>query len=145
MSDTFSKRKRSQIMSKIRSRDTDLEIRFKELLKGYRFRYQSKTYGKPDFGLKKLKIAIFIDSCFWHKCSKHFREPTANKSYWKSKINRNLERDKEVNSYLKKQGWQVIRFWEHEMNKNPEKCIDKIRKIYSERQSDSRSLRNFFH
>ena len=126
MPDTFSKKKRSQIMSKVRSKDTKLELHFKKLLKGLRFRYQPKMFGKPDFTSKKLKIAIFIDSCFWHKCPKHFRKPNSNKSYWTSKIDRNVERAKEVNKMLKKEGWKVIRFWEHEIKKNPNKCIKKL-------------------
>jgi len=128
MPDTFSKKKRSQIMSKIRAKNTRLEIGFKELIKGLRFRYQPDIFGKPDFASKKLKIAIFIDSCFWHKCPKHFRKPTANNIYWTKKINRNVERAKEVNAYLKKQGWKVIRFWEHDIKKNPKKCVLKIKK-----------------
>ncbi len=129
MPDTFSKKKRSQIMSKIKSKNTNLERDFKKMIKGLKFRYQPKIFGKPDFAIKKLKIAIFIDSCFWHKCPKHFRKPTANNSYWTQKITRNVERAREVNSHLKKQDWRVIRFWEHEIKKNPKKCINKIKKI----------------
>lgn len=135
MSDAFSKLKRSQIMSKVKSKDTQLELYFKDMLKGYCFRYQPKIFGKPDFSLKKLKIAIFIDSCFWHKCNRHFREPKSNKSYWKPKIKRNVERAKEVNKELKKQGWKVIRFWEHEIKKNSTRCKIKVIKIYKERQN----------
>lgn len=113
-------------MSKIKSRETKLELNFKELITGLRFRFQPKAIGRPDFASKKLKIAIFIDSCFWHKCPKHFRKPNSNKFYWEAKINRNVERAKEVNKLLKKEGWRVIRFWEHEVMKNPQKCINKI-------------------
>jgi len=126
MADIFSKEKRSQIMSKIKNKDTKLELQFKNSLKGLRFRYQPKIKGKPDFASKKLKIAIFIDSCFWHKCPKHFRQPGSNKKYWIKKINRNAERAKEANKQLKKEGWKVLRFWEHDINKNIKKCIDKI-------------------
>lgn len=115
-------------MSKIKAKNTRLEIGFKELIKGLRFRYQPNIFGKPDFASKKLKIAIFIDSCFWHKCPQHFRKPTANNSYWTKKINRNVERAKEVNVQLKKQGWKVIRFWEHDIKKYPKKCVLKIKK-----------------
>lgn len=129
MSDTFSKKKRSQIMSKVKSRETKLELHFKGSLAGLRLRYQPKVIGRPDFASKKLKIAIFIDSCFWHKCPKHFRGPNSNKSYWKPKINRNVERAKEVNKLLKKEGWKVIRFWEHEIKKNPKKCINRVKNL----------------
>ena len=99
------------------------------MINGLKFRYQPKIFGKPDFASKKLKIAIFIDSCFWHKCSKHFRKPTANAYYWTRKINRNVERAKEVNAFLKKQDWRVLRFWEHNIKKNPNQCIKKIQKL----------------
>ena len=120
-------------MSKVRCKETKLELSFKKSLTGYRFRYQPKIFGKPDFALKKLKIAIFIDSCFWHKCPKHFRKPNSNISYWKPKIKRNVERAKEVNKILRKDGWKVIRFWEHDINKNPKKCINRIIKIYADK------------
>lgn len=129
MPDAFSKKKRSQIMSKIKGKGTKLEFKFKELLTGLRFRYQPKIIGKPDFASKKLKIAIFIDSCFWHKCPKHFRQPKSKKSYWIPKINGNVQRAKEVNKQLKKFDWKVIRFWEHEINKNPIKCMEKVKKF----------------
>lgn len=127
MPDSVSKRKRSQIMSKVRSKETKLELQFKELIKGRRFRYQQKIKGNPDFASKKNKIAIFIDSCFWHKCPKHFRQPNSNKKYWIPKIKRNVERAKEVNKQLKEDGWKVIRFWEHEIKKNPERCIKRVK------------------
>jgi len=122
-------------MSKVKSKETKLELCFKKLLKGYRFHYQPKIFGKPDFALKKLKIVIFIDSCFWHKCPKHFKKPNSNIFYWKLKINRNVERAKEVNKQLKKDGWKVIRFWEHDILKIPAKCVNKIKKVYEERQN----------
>lgn len=127
MTDSFSKEDRSKIMSKIKSKNTKLEIKSKQLLKGNGLRYQPKIFGKPDFGSKKLKIAIFIDSCFWHKCPKHFRMPETNYPYWRLKINKNLERAKEVNKKLKKEGWKVVRIWEHDINKNPKKCLKKLK------------------
>jgi DNA mismatch endonuclease (patch repair protein) len=130
MSDTFSKEKRSQIMSKVRSKETRLELQFRDLLKGLRFRYQPTMIGKPDFAIKKYKIAIFIDSCFWHKCPEHFRQPSTNKKYWVPKINRNVERAKEVNKQLKKDGWTVLRFWEHDVKKNPDRCIKKVKEVW---------------
>lgn len=117
-------------MSSIRSRETKIELNFKELIKGFKFRYQPKIFGKPDFASKRLKTVIFIDSCFWHKCHKHFRKPATNNSYWTSKINRNVERAKEVNKYLKDKGWKIIRFWEHDINENPKRCFNKIKRIY---------------
>ncbi|MBS3092638.1 very short patch repair endonuclease [Candidatus Pacearchaeota archaeon] len=135
MPDTFSKKKRSQIMSKIKGRNTSLELNFKKLIRGLKLEYQPKIFGNPDFTSKKLKIAIFIDSCFWHKCPKHFRKPTANSIYWTQKINRNVERAKEVNNYLKKQDWKVVRLWEHDIKNNTKKALTKIQKIIQKRNN----------
>ena len=116
--DTVSKQKRSEIMSRIKSRDSKIETLFrKELWKlGFRYRKNSgKYFGKPDIVLKRHKAIIFIDSCFWHGCKKHCRIPTVRKSYWTQKIARNAKRDNEVTRHYKKQEWKIFRIWEHEL------------------------------
>jgi len=116
MADTVSKKKRSEIMSKVRSTDSKIEILFRKQLWKRGFRYSknsSKYFGKPDVILLKHKTVIFIDSCFWHGCKKHCRIPAIRKKYWIAKIARNKERDKEVSKYYKKQGWKIFRVWEH--------------------------------
>lgn len=121
MTDTVSKKKRSEIMSRVRSKETKMEIAFRKALwrQGFRYRKNPTNYfGKPDIVLKKYKTVIFLDSCFWHGCKKHCRLPATNKKYWIAKIERNKQRDKEVNKYYKKIGWKVIRIWEHELNKH---------------------------
>jgi DNA mismatch endonuclease (patch repair protein) len=117
MVDKVSKEKRSEMMSRVKNKDTKLEILFrKELWKlGFRYSKNSTKYvGKPDLTLPKYKTVIFIDSCFWHGCKKHGSIPATNRDFWVTKLNRNKERDKEVSKFYKKQGWQVIRVWEHE-------------------------------
>ena len=121
MTDTVSKKKRSEIMSKIKSKDTKIEIEFRKAIwkAGFRYRKNPKGYfGKPDLVLKKYKTVIFIDSCFWHGCKKHCRLPSTRKSYWIPKIERNKQRDKEVNRHYKKEGWKVVRVWEHDLKNN---------------------------
>jgi len=113
MSDIFSKKKRSEIMAKIRSSNTKPELLAKDLLNG--FQHQPKIYGRPDFINKKRKIIIFIDGCFWHKCPIHFKAPKSNKKYWLPKIKRNVERAKEVEKEYKNLGWKILRIWEHEL------------------------------
>jgi len=128
MTDTVSKKKRSEIMRAIKSKDSKIEVEFRKALWKAGFRYiknPAKYFGKPDLVLKKYKTVIFIDSCFWHGCKNHCRLPATNKKYWVEKIERNKKRDKEVNQYYKKEGWQVLRVWEHEMLKNFDKTIDK--------------------
>ncbi|MDP3899759.1 MAG: very short patch repair endonuclease [bacterium] len=118
--DVFSKKKRSEIMSKIKSKDTKIEILFRKVLWKNGFRYRknsSKYFGKPDLVLPKYKTVIFIDSCFWHNCPKHGYLPKSNLKYWRKKIERNKERDKEVNRHYKKSGWKIFRIWEHNVKK----------------------------
>jgi len=132
MADTVSKKKRSEIMSAVRSKDTKMEIAFRKAIwrKGFRYsKNSSKYFGKPDIVLKKYKTAIFLDSCFWHGCKKHCRVPTARKKYWVKKIERNKQRDKEVNRYYKKIGWKVLRIWEHEIFKNLDKPLKRINSL----------------
>ena len=71
--------------------------------------------GKPDFVFPRLKIAVFLDGCFWHGCLSHCRMPSSNINYWNKKIEKNKIRDKKITKALKMKGWQVIRIWEHEI------------------------------
>lgn len=131
MSDTVSKKKRSEIMSHVKSKNSKIETIFRKELrkKGLRYRKNSNKYfGKPDIVLSKYKTVIFIDSCFWHGCKKHCRLPATRKKYWTEKIERNKQRDKEVNRYYKKISWKVIRVWEHNL-KSVNKIVEKITKL----------------
>jgi DNA mismatch endonuclease (patch repair protein) len=68
---------------------------------------------RADVAFTRLRIAVFVDGCFWHGCKRHGRVPKANSAYWEAKLARNLQRDTTVNADLKAAGWQVIRVWEH--------------------------------
>lgn len=129
MADIVSKKKRSEIMSRIKSKDSKIEILFrKELWKlGFRYRKNSaKYFGKPDIVLAKYKTVIFIDSCFWHGCKKHCRIPAVRKKYWTKKILRNKVRDAEVLKYYKKENWKIFRIWEHDLKRNSVGIVDKV-------------------
>jgi len=118
MADIFSKKKRSEIMSKVRSKDSKIEVEFRKKLWRAGFRYlknSPKYYGKLDLVLPKYKTVIFIDSCFWHGCKKHGTIPKTRKKFWTEKIEGNKARDKEVSRYYKKKEWKVIRIWEHDL------------------------------
>jgi len=135
--DTVSKKQRSQIMRLVKSKDTKLEIRFRAVLKklGYKFRKNVINYfGKPDFVLSKFKTVIFIDSCFWHGCYYHCRMPHSSRAYWKAKMQRNKERDKKINEWYKKNGWAILRFWEHSLRKNLQVCIKKASSVIRNKQ-----------
>lgn len=122
---------RSENMRRIKSKDTSIEIILrKELWKrGLRYRKNVKDiFGKPDIVFKNKKLAIFADSEFWH--GKQLLEdkyiPKTNTEFWVKKITRNIERDKEVNSRLKEEGWSILRFWETDIRKKVSECADKI-------------------
>ena len=128
MTDTVSKKRRSEIMRAVRSKDSKIEVDFRKAIWKAGFRYrknQTKYFGKPDLVLKKYKTVIFIDSCFWHGCKKHCRLPTTKKKYWIEKIRRNRERDKKVNRYYKKIRWKVARIWEHSIKQNLSNSVER--------------------
>lgn len=135
MPDIFTKEKRSEIMSLIRSKNTKPELVFFKLMssslhkEGYRYRKHYNTIpGKPDAAFVSRKIAIFVDGDFWHGYKFDLEKTKLSEGYWREKIVRNIQRDKEVNKKLKKLGWKVMRFWEHDVKKNPDAIIFKIRK-----------------
>lgn len=128
MADIFSKKKRSEIMSKVRGKDSKIEVEFRKKLWHAGFRYSknsSKYFGKPDLALPKYKTVIFIDSCFWHGCKKHGSIPQTRKKFWETKIDRNKQRDKEVNKHYKKISWKIFRVWEHDLKNNLEEMVER--------------------
>ncbi|MCA0981863.1 very short patch repair endonuclease [Exiguobacterium aestuarii] len=132
---------RSNNMRAIRGKDTKMEIKVRRALwqKGYRFRKNDRTlYGSPDISIKKYKLVVFLDSCFWHGCPVHFKLPKINSEFWDQKIRRNIERDAEVTRHYVEEGWTILRFWEHEIKEDFDHVIYVI-SHYVERQ---RSLSN---
>ena len=128
--DKVSKAIRSKTMKAIRSKDTtiELEIRRRLYKSGLRYRKNvSDLPGKPDIVFLKKRLAVFCDSCFWHGCDKHFRQPKSNEDYWHPKIKRNIERDKKILKKYQEEGWTVLRFWEHDIHTYPNKVVEKIK------------------
>jgi DNA mismatch endonuclease (patch repair protein) len=117
MPDIFTKRKRSDVMSRIRGTgNKDTELRLIQLFRANGltgWRRGSKLPGKPDFVFPQLKVAVFVDGCFWHGCPLHGTQPATNRAFWRRKIARNRQRDREVGRALRRAGWRVIRIWEH--------------------------------
>ena len=129
--DNLTAEQRRKNMQAIKSKDTAIEcILRKELWSlGYRYRKNyKKLVGKPDIVLTKHKIAVFCDSEFWHgkDYEKSVGRIGTNQSYWKRKIARNIERDKEVTETLEKDGWKVLRFWEKDIKKDTQRCVQLI-------------------
>ena len=124
---------RSRTMAAIRSAGTrSTETRLRAFLVAQRFRgwrcQALELPGKPDFVFDKERVAIFVDGCFWHGCPQCFRMPKTNETYWRRKISRNIERDRQVSEELAALGWQVVRIWEHEIQQEPLRVIQHIRK-----------------
>ncbi len=119
-------------MSKIKGVDTMPEVLLCKTLwnLGYRYRKNNrKIFGKPDISFRKYKIAVFIDGEIFHGYNweeKNIRIK-ANRDYWIPKIERNIQRDKEVNEYLTSQGWTVLRFWSKEVKKNLDEVVKVIK------------------
>jgi len=121
---------RSENMSKIRSKNTSIELLLRKKLfgLGYRYRINFKdVYGKPDIAFIRDRVAIFCDSEFWHgKDYLEGKKPKSNTDYWYKKIERNIQRDAEVTSQLQNEGWCVLRFWGKDIMKNLDSCINSI-------------------
>ena len=117
MVDRFSSEVRSKIMSKIRGKWTASEKIIHNFLKGNKIKHtmHPKLPGNPDVFLKDFNAVVFIDGCFWHNCPKHGHIPESNVKYWKQKIKRNVKRDLKNTKALEKEGFKVIRIWEHDI------------------------------
>lgn len=126
--DNLTKIQRRINMQNIRSKNTKMELKVRSHLhkKGLRFRIHTNLIGKPDIVFPSKKVVVFLDSCFFHKCRQHYIQPKSNLKYWKPKIERNVLRAKEVNKALRKQGYKVIRFWEHQVKADSEKIVSII-------------------
>lgn len=132
MSDIFTKKKRSEIMSRIKNKNSGIEKQFADILRKFSIKYRThplKLFGKPDFILIEQKIPIFIDSCFWHGCGYHCKLPESNKNFWREKIRNNRIRDKKIRQEYGNNDKKIIRVWEHELKNNNKisKIIDKIK------------------
>jgi DNA mismatch endonuclease (patch repair protein) len=127
MTDIFSQKKRSEIMSKIKSKGTKIEIKMKDTLEenGIAFEYQPKLYGKPDFFISP-RLVIFCDGSFWHGRDWKRLKTKLTSKYWLNHIQKNRLRDKHVKNELEKMGYKVLRFWDDEIDKNLPSCIEKI-------------------
>ncbi|WP_119032279.1 very short patch repair endonuclease [Gordonia rubripertincta] len=116
-------------MSRQRNKDTNPETQVRRALhsRGVRFRTNVKVEPdlrtRADVAWRGLKLAVFIDGCFWHGCPKHATQPAANAEWWAEKLETNRARDRRTDSTLTERGWTVRRYWEHEL---PEEVADDI-------------------
>ena len=134
MTDVFSVGKRSEVMSRIRSQgNKDTELRVIDLFRKARikgWRRNQKLVGSPDFVFPALRVAVFVDGCFWHGCLRCYRRPSSNREYWDAKVARNRQRDRDVTRSLKRLGWRILRIWEHELvGRNEARCLQRIKRM----------------
>ncbi len=121
-------------MSSIRARgNRDTEVALMQFFRrqgitGWRRHLQ--VFGKPDFVFQNLKLAVFVDGCFWHACPKHSSLPVNNRPFWKRKLETNKRRDKLVTRTLRARNWRVCRVWEHELsNKNEKRLLRRLQRV----------------
>ena len=141
--DRLTKEQRCKNMRAVKNKGSKIEVKLGKALwaEGVRYRKNNASvYGKPDFTVKKYKIAIFCDSEFWHgkdwETRKH--DHKSNVAFWHKKIERNIVRDNEVNNYLLNQQWEVIRFWGKSILTNTKECVDEVLKRINERKQQIR-------
>lgn len=130
----------SQRMRRVRQKKTAPEMLVRRLLHKMNVRYrvdspvESSLGARPDISIKKLKLAVYIDGCFWHACPIHASWPKSNPEWWREKIEGNVLRDRRHTAELESCGWTVMRFWEHE---KPEEVVQRILEfIHGEKESN---------
>jgi DNA mismatch endonuclease Vsr len=131
--DKHTPEQRRKNMQAVKNKDSQIELLLRKELwsRGIRYRKNStKIFGKPDIVFIGKKIAVFCDSEFWHGYNWEERKKDfkSHQEFWIPKIERNIERDKEVNVKLESEGWIVLRFWGNEIKKNTAQCADIIEK-----------------
>lgn len=129
--DDLTPEQRRKNMQAIKSKDTQIEVSLRNALwhLGIRYRKNYKNLpGKPDIAITKYRIAVFCDSDFWHGYDWETRHQRikSNREYWIPKIERNMQRDKEVTAQLQEAGWVVLRFWEWQIKKDLDECVNLV-------------------
>lgn len=132
MADPLTREERSRRMALIRGKDTKLEVRFRRALfaagiRGWRCHVRH-VVGSPDLVWKGRKLAVFIDSAWWHGHSSRW-QPGKLPQQWDEKIARNKERDEEVNVRLRTEGWTVLRFWDFEIERDLDGCVGEVGRV----------------
>jgi len=137
MTDVFSTSKRSEVMSRIRGKDTRPELLVRSIVHrlGYRFRLHGKDLpGSPDLVLPRLETVIFVHGCFWHRhrgC-RYTTTPKSRRAFWQAKFDANVARDGRVSAKIRHRGWSVITVWECQLRK-PERVATRLERMLWER------------
>ncbi|MBC7365804.1 MAG: very short patch repair endonuclease [Undibacterium sp.] len=127
MTDIFSKKKRSAVMAAVRSRGNKAtELRLVAIFRAHGitgWRRHRPIFGHPDFVFPVLKLAVFVDGCFWHGCPIHGTHPKQHAAFWEKKFATNRARDRLVTRTLRARGWRVVRIWEHALRRKHERRL----------------------
>ncbi len=140
MVDVMTREQRSRCMAGIRGANTQPERLLRQGLfsAGLRYRLQGRLPGRPDIVFPREKVCVFVDGCFWHGCPLHATKPAHNASFWAKKLERNAERDREVDAALIRDGWRVLRFWEHEVRRSTLRAVTKVERAVELRRASLR-------
>lgn len=136
---------RTELMRRIRAAHTTPERVLRSALwaEGLRYRLHSRAIvGRPDVVMSKVKVAIFVDGCFWHGCPRHYVRPRTRAEYWRKKLSANVTRDRKQTLALEASGWRVLRYWECEILELPVACAREVAlAVRSRFRRPKRSLR----
>ena len=126
-------------MSRIRSKNTKIDLLMEEMLNdlGVSYVMYPRMFGSPDFAVKEKKTAIFCDGDFWHGY-RYDKKKKPEKKFWRDKIESNMRRDRRVSRKLRSDGWSVLRFWEHDMEKSKDLCVRKLERYLTVRKNPDR-------
>jgi len=143
MPDNLTKAQRSMTMSRIRRRDTKPELLLRRAvwargLRGYRLD-DRRLPGRPDLVWTRKKVAVFVDGAFWHGHPAAFTHGKSG-TYWDEKITRNIKRDREADDALSAMGWIVFRFWDFEVRKECQRCVDDIAGALADAAAEDRRV-----
>jgi DNA mismatch endonuclease (patch repair protein) len=134
MGDIYCKAKRSEVMSRVRSRgNRSTELVMVSLLRTHRisgWRRHLEITGRPDLVFVRERVAVFVDGCFWHACPQCGERPVTNRKFWETKLSANRKRDQKVNRLLKAEGWKVLRIWEHALS-NRSRVLARLHRLLS--------------
>lgn len=137
--DNHTSEQRRKNMQAVKNKDSQIELILRRELWIRNLRYRknvNSVYGKPDIAFIRKKVAVFCDSEFWHGYDWENRKNQikTHRDFWIPKIERNIERDKDVNMRLESDGWIVIRFWGNEIKKTPQQCAERIQAVLEGRK-----------
>lgn len=131
-------------MARVKQRDSVIETTLRRGLwsAGVRYRKHVRILGTPDLVIRSARVVVFVDSCFWHGCRRHGRQPKSNVEFWTAKIARNRERDRKVSLAYRRAGWTVVRVWEHEIKWSAKSAVRRVVAAIERAKANPRSARS---